>query len=193
MVNSAFCPSDQNAFQLYNGTFALSNYFGNEGTRPYPNPGGGPAAPYDGVLFMGGFVRFKLITDGLSKTLLLGERGIPDDQYWGWLVWGTGDPGIQDSTGDAVLPTQNGLAPGNSKSPADTDVEHYWSYHPGGAQFAFVDGSVQFLNYDIDFTTFTALGTRTGRKCSTRRSSEPRRGRGPEKGNNILDSVGRFD
>ncbi len=164
MINSAFCPSDPNSYQLYGGTFSLSNYFGNEGTNPYPNPGGGPVAPYDGVIFMGGVVRFAIITDGLSKTLLMGERGIPDDQYWGWLVWGTGDPGILDGTGDAMLPTKNGLAPGSSKSPADADVEHYWSYHPGGAQFAMVDGSVQLLTYDTDFTVFTALGTRAGQE-----------------------------
>ena len=132
-VSTGYCPSDRNAFQLYQNVYSLSNYFGNEGTKPYPNPGGGPPAPYDGVLFMGGYVRFGLITDGLSRTILLGERGMPDDLFWGWLVWGTGDPGIQDGTGDAMLATQNGLAAGNSLSPADTDVEHYWSYHPGGA------------------------------------------------------------
>jgi prepilin-type processing-associated H-X9-DG protein len=113
---------------------------------------------------MGGTVRYAVVTDGLSNTLLMGERGIPDDQYWGWFVWGTGDPGIQDGTGDALLATQNGLAPGNSLSPADTDVEHYWSYHPSGAQFAFLDGSQHFITYDIDFSVFTALGTRAGQE-----------------------------
>ncbi|CAN5126054.1 DUF1559 domain-containing protein [soil metagenome] len=36
------------------------------------------------------------------------------------------------------------------------------SYHTGGVNMAFVDGSVHFLNNTIDFATYQALGTRAG-------------------------------
>jgi prepilin-type N-terminal cleavage/methylation domain-containing protein/prepilin-type processing-associated H-X9-DG protein len=41
------------------------------------------------------------------------------------------------------------------------DQFHYWSWHPGGANFAFADGSVHFLTYSAD-SVFEALGTRSG-------------------------------
>ena len=43
------------------------------------------------------------------------------------------------------------------------DVFHYWSPHPGGANFAFCDGSVKFLSYDAD-AILPALASRAGRE-----------------------------
>jgi prepilin-type processing-associated H-X9-DG protein len=39
---------------------------------------------------------------------------------------------------------------------------YFGSHHPGGAQFCFADGSVQFLDDAIDFTLFQDLSTRNG-------------------------------
>ena len=36
------------------------------------------------------------------------------------------------------------------------------SRHPGGVQFAFVDGSVHFISQSIDLPTYRALATITG-------------------------------
>jgi prepilin-type processing-associated H-X9-DG protein len=38
---------------------------------------------------------------------------------------------------------------------------HFWSRHPGGAHFAFCDGSVKFLRYSAD-AVLPALATRAG-------------------------------
>ncbi|MGL4423460.1 MAG: H-X9-DG-CTERM domain-containing protein [Gemmataceae bacterium] len=46
---------------------------------------------------------------------------------------------------------------------AQDSVFHYWSHHPGGANFAFCDGSVRFLTYPAD-SILPALSTRAGKE-----------------------------
>ena len=41
------------------------------------------------------------------------------------------------------------------------DMFHFWSPHPGGAHFAFADGSVRFLAYSAE-PIMAALATRAG-------------------------------
>ncbi len=161
------CPSDPNSLQIWYqaayGQFSTSSYFGNEGTLEHgspspPNPTGAP--PYNGVIFWGSSVRFADIVDGLSNTLLIGERPAPIDQYWGWTICGYGDG---DGTGDGML-TSAGFVQGYANSVNDADTLHYWSNHSGGAQFVFVDGSVHFLDYAIDANLFNSIATRNGRE-----------------------------
>ena len=44
------------------------------------------------------------------------------------------------------------------------DTFHFWSRHPGGANFAFADGSVRFLRYEAD-PILPALATRAGNEA----------------------------
>jgi prepilin-type N-terminal cleavage/methylation domain-containing protein/prepilin-type processing-associated H-X9-DG protein len=46
------------------------------------------------------------------------------------------------------------------------DQFHFWSYHPGGANFLFADGSVRFLPYSAD-NILPALATRAGAEVVT--------------------------
>jgi prepilin-type processing-associated H-X9-DG protein len=41
------------------------------------------------------------------------------------------------------------------------DQFHFWSLHPGGANFVFADGSVHFLAYSAD-NVLPMMGTRAG-------------------------------
>ena len=43
---------------------------------------------------------------------------------------------------------------------------HFWSLHPGGANFAFADGSVRFLSYSAA-SVLPALATRAGGETAT--------------------------
>ncbi len=67
--------------------------------------------------------------------------------------------------GSPCQPTNVGLKPGSIFNVCDQ--AHFWSIHPGGANFLFCDGAVQFLSYEIDpgsatNSIFTSLCTRNG-------------------------------
>ncbi len=111
----------------------------------------------DGILFSNSSVRIGDVVDGTSHTFIMGERGTPNDLYWGWTYCGTGDDCL--GTGDNLCSTQLGLSPGR---PDGNDNTHFWSYHPNGANFLCADGAVHFVNVNIDFATFQALSTRAG-------------------------------
>ena len=144
------CPSDPNGNQIWSNPyyteFATSTYLGVSGTKP---------RSFDGVLYDGSRTRYAEVVDGLSNTLFLGERGVPDTLYWGWLVCGSGNDAI--GTGDSVLHTSTGLRDGDARGGHNL---HFWSYHIRGGEFLIGDGSVHFLNHAIDPQTFIALGTR---------------------------------
>lgn len=148
-VKSWACPSDPNIKRLYvgfyNADYEAQSYFGvsdgvsNNGDR--------------GTFFLNSDIKFKNFTDGLSNTVIIGERGIPDDYYWGWGLCGAG-------TRDAYLSFQDGLKPGSRKS--DPDTWRFWSYHPGGVLFALGDGSVKQVSYSTDYKILVAIATRDG-------------------------------
>jgi prepilin-type processing-associated H-X9-DG protein len=43
----------------------------------------------------------------------------------------------------------------------ECDLFHFWSWHPGGANFLYADGSVHFLAYSAD-SVLSDMGTRDG-------------------------------
>jgi len=154
-----FCPSDPHSGEtwsdasLHIGTNMPTDYLGVWGSSPNT---------LDGVLYSGSKISLRQVTDGTSHTIMMGERGIPKDLYMGWSVCAAGilAAGILNSGNeDNVLDTSLGLSPGTD---GGTDNNHFWSNHPTGAEFLFVDGSVQFFNYEIDPTTLLYLSTRSG-------------------------------
>jgi prepilin-type N-terminal cleavage/methylation domain-containing protein/prepilin-type processing-associated H-X9-DG protein len=146
----------------------------------------GPAAPGFNQ------VTIASVTDGLSNTLFLGERSHFDPNYdtfaapgwtffsqtmgmWGWWASSSGGYGLSDvaestySPINYVVPVAYG-SPGAASLSAATFTTNYeyprinafGSLHPGGANFAMVDGSVRFIKQSIAMTTYHALGTRAG-------------------------------
>jgi hypothetical protein len=65
---------------------AGSNYVGNFGISE-------PKVNREGVLFRGSFMPLKVITDGLSSTLLAGERSVMLQQGRGMATWVGAVPG----------------------------------------------------------------------------------------------------
>ncbi len=163
------CPSDPRGFQRllsgppgplpWSGDCGLlypGNYLGVAGddedaaTCPYNNVG---ILRGDGMFFSLSSTRFGDVTDGTSTTLMIGERSIPEDLGWGWMICG-------GTECEHYLSAKRGLSPRSQNY--WTDVRHFWSWHPGGTHFAMADGSVQFLAYEMDYNTYLALATRNG-------------------------------
>jgi prepilin-type N-terminal cleavage/methylation domain-containing protein/prepilin-type processing-associated H-X9-DG protein len=184
------CPSGQLSspptafYPIYGIYLGLTSYIGNAVSDVQglvsldgifvPNYYMGPVSP---VSLLG-------ITDGTSNTILFGERSGYDPSWSAWQAkysffqkiplcavlsgWGVGI--FADPLGYGTYPLNNplGLPPSGDLSARGRT---YGSGHPGGANFAFCDGSVHFLSNAINnaatigpnsVTLLEALCTRAG-------------------------------
>ncbi|NLX97921.1 MAG: DUF1559 domain-containing protein [Rhodopirellula sp.] len=93
----------------------------------------------NGTLYAQSALKFRDVTDGTSNTIALGERTVLDAHIADpskWPSWcGPGGLGIGSTVSSSV----------NDRLNHPTNMHLYSSHHPGGANFAFVDGSVHFL------------------------------------------------
>ncbi len=110
-------------------------------------------------------VRFSHVTDGLSQTLLQGER-VTIPPSISSAPFTSGWYGILTSQTNYVfssMPYTQATAafPINS---AMGSPQNFSSRHVGGANFALGDGSVRFMSENIDGALFEALGTRNGQE-----------------------------
>jgi prepilin-type processing-associated H-X9-DG protein len=168
-------------FAAANGFYGLNSYGGNGGRRTHFN-NFTPPPTKDGIFFEDSPVRIADVTDGTSNTFLFGERYHRDPEFdritlgtdnhpiakWG--QWGTalgialaGPYGYH--TLSTPVPINYQVPP--STSPNDTVALAnrrcaFGSGHPGGANFAFADGSVRFVGDSTDLATLQALSTRAG-------------------------------
>ena len=116
-------------------------------------------APIDvdnnGLLFLNSEVRYSEILDGSSYTILLSEC----KQIDSCLGWVSGDRSTLRNTSGFDMSDPWDLnvasADGNIKK-----VGTFGSYHPGGANFTFADGSTRFLSERIDPELFRHYGNR---------------------------------
>lgn len=168
------CPSDERTTrpqQTHKGMrVALAGYVGVSGTDLNRT---------DGVLFPNSKTRITDVRDGSSSTLMVGERPPSPDFWYGWWYAGTGQRG--SGSGNTLLGVREvrvidhqfvrGCALGpyhfvQGRPEVYCDMFHFWSLHPGGAHFAFADGSVRFLAYSAD-AVLPALATRAGGETVT--------------------------
>jgi prepilin-type processing-associated H-X9-DG protein len=126
-----------------------------------------PPANYDGVLQPNHMTRWSEITDGTSQTVLLTEdAGRPR-------LWRLGRPGPDQTVeGGPWAAFNNGIilqgsTPDGAARPGPcaincTNERQVYSFHPGGANAVFGDGSVHFLKSGMSIRILAALVTRAG-------------------------------
>jgi len=131
--------------------YAVSDYKG----------AGGSCYGNDGVLHKNqeapGGRRLRDITDGLSKTLMVGEssyvltNGI---SVYDWPVWigGLGSDEQVRMNGRTTAPINCGATPSRMTPAISNDCA--FGSHRGGAYFTFCDGSVHFISEDISIQTY---------------------------------------
>lgn len=114
-------------------------------------------------------VRLQDVTDGTSKTIIVGEAayflrgacfpiwmGIYGDD--GAVMFKTEDPINCNIGGPRSFPLSDDQIAALPEGNESDDCAFGW--HSGGAFFAFVDGSVHFLSENIDTRTYRLLGDR---------------------------------
>ena len=170
------CPSDaRGGLQVpYGGhMIALTSYLGVSGRSQFKEAGG-----QDGILYVNSAVTMAAITDGTNNTLMIGERPPSTSQIYGWQWAGAGDPPNFGATDVVLGVLERALTPtatpdffrnGTINDPTDIHRYHFWSLHPGGANWALADGSVRFIGYDAagpqnaaSPTVVEAMATRAG-------------------------------
>lgn len=107
----------------------------------------------NGMFYTDSETTMAKINDGSSNTMMVGERGIPADLGWGWMICG-------GTECEHYLSTHRGLSQGEDVESWDGAMRRYWGWHRRGTYFTMGDASVRLLTYNIDYTLFKALSTR---------------------------------
>lgn len=162
------------------GFYGMCSYGGNAGARsfppiPYANI---PSMTRDGIFFFDSYVRLTDIPDGATNTFLFGERYHRDPQFdlqqpivypgadhiedigrWG-TVAGLGI--MAHVTLSAATSINYQVQAGGDLFAVLNRYCTFGSAHPGGANFAFADGSVRFVSDSTPLLALQALSTRAG-------------------------------
>jgi prepilin-type processing-associated H-X9-DG protein len=167
-VQPFLCPDDilsVNGFvEMGTERYAMASYVGNFGPPDLDDT----QEKRDGLFSRNSSTRFAHVTDGLSNTLMVGERtngpfrnGAAHGNHFSYeTTWSGAIRDIDDPTDDHghMVLFQTGHSPNHPQSD-DRDVS---APHIGFANFLMGDGSVRTIGESIDFSIYSALGTRHG-------------------------------
>jgi len=173
VVQAYLCPSDP-AQELVDLTSEVSTTVGNEGgsgTRDatdtttsmsvgrsnYSGVFGSLEVEDDpfkgnGIFFGNSQIGVRNVRDGTSNTMFFGERR--NDR--GAVIWLGVLPDVAEPFARIVGATDN------TPHGPNEGFEEFGSYHPGGINVTFADGSTQFVDDQIADIVFQGLGSRNG-------------------------------
>lgn len=156
------CPSNPNSTYVNASIFGtpshIINYGANIGTS-FSVPNIECTTFANGIYWHDSRVRMADITDGPSNTVLAAET----------IGYTPGGPkntaayqNIVDFRGMAISASVRFTIPPNTAGQPGTRWYEPGSFHVGGMHVVMGDGAVRFVNENIDFNTWQALGTRNG-------------------------------
>lgn len=166
------CPSE-----VFSGTFTVVDQNGNavadvaHGSYVAINGNGGVSGgedTNDGAFLRNIAFRDARIRDGLSNTFFIGERASSMSlSTWtgsvtNGVVTALRDPGVPQAAEHPAALVLGHCGPHLPNDPYVTDADATSSFHPGGVQFLFGDGSVHFIGSSISQLVYDALASRAG-------------------------------
>jgi prepilin-type N-terminal cleavage/methylation domain-containing protein/prepilin-type processing-associated H-X9-DG protein len=131
----------------------------------------------NGVFYAGGTLKPDRIIDGLSNTLLVGEKSLNPDHYYTGLSLGDNETMYMGDNGDITRWTAwTGTLSTNPSDeykprpdrPGSDNWNYFGSAHANGCNFVFCDGAVETISYNVDRLVFMWLGARDDRKTINR-------------------------
>jgi prepilin-type N-terminal cleavage/methylation domain-containing protein/prepilin-type processing-associated H-X9-DG protein len=172
------CPTDDASpagfVEMGDERYAMSCYVANFGTpdldedQAQERGAANSLGPFDGPwgpFYRNSATRLGRITDGLSQTLMIGERqngpfrvaGAHGPHFAYETTWAGAVRDLDDPTDDHahMVLFQTGHTP-NAQESDDRDVS---ASHSGVAQFLMCDGSVHAVSEDVDLAVYRSLGT----------------------------------
>jgi prepilin-type N-terminal cleavage/methylation domain-containing protein len=161
------CPSDTAPAEIWtiqDGTgnslanLAVANYVGVFGVSGIDNCNGAPNSPClgEGTFFQNSRIQFRDFTDGLSNSIVVGERKTRRDNGLNWTsTWA----GVVANGEDAIVRILG--TTDHTPNHPNNHIDDFSSYHVGGAHFTLGDGAVRFVSSNIDLGVYQHLATRS--------------------------------
>ncbi len=119
-----------------------------------------------GICFQRSELRLSGIVDGLSQTLMIGEKQLPWTRYDDGKDRGDNEGAYAGDDRDTIryvgTRSDRRYQPMPDTVLAGVEGAVFGSAHPAGLQIATCDGAVRMLTYQIDLDTFADLGSRSG-------------------------------
>ncbi len=196
-INTFICPtatnpsspvrmvdSSLNLLPVPNQFFARANYQYSQGWNDSGMPPSvdrtNTTLGCNGPIYQNSAVRYADVTDGLSNTVVAGEKTpfladaswvgiIPGYRHFAYNAFasaGTGGLGVNYDYSSALLAVHSGPSLYESPvviHPPNSPLGHtdeMYSQHPGGANVLLGDGSVRFIKQSINLLTWKALSSR---------------------------------
>jgi prepilin-type N-terminal cleavage/methylation domain-containing protein len=186
-MGALLCPSDYVVVRGPNDQgYEANSYLGVSGSNEFVDPASGGHASnasngifptlswgeHDGSRWIKWPARPRVTllsaADGASNVVMVGERPQSSDRYFGrWLMTDLdtvmGNPSVEPD----LIRNADGTPcpPGVYRQDRFEEPcagTHFWSFHVGGGNWLYGDGSVHFLPYTIDFSTLANLSNISG-------------------------------